>query len=126
VTRVDPAIDFNWATGSPDPLVGPETFSVRWIGKVQPLYSETYTFYADVDDGIRVWVNGNLIIDQWHTHQLPPAKPQHVSLPINLVAGQKYDIKVEYFENTGDAGVRLYWSSSTQSKQIVPVSQLHP
>jgi Flp pilus assembly protein TadG len=126
LTRVDPAIDFIWATGSPDVSIASDTYSVRWIGKVQPLYSETYTFYTDVDDGVRVWINGILVINEWHTHEFPPMKPQHVSLPINLVAGQKYDIKVEYFENTGNAGVKLYWSSSSQTKQIVPVAQLHP
>src|SRR5688572_15539530 len=54
LTRVDPTINFNWGTGSPDPTVGADTFSVRWTGRVSPRYSETYRFYTTSDDGVRL------------------------------------------------------------------------
>src|SRR5688572_11078881 len=62
LTRVDPTVNFNWGTGSPDPAIGSDTFSVRWTGRVSPRYSETYRFYTTSDDGVRLWVNGQLLI----------------------------------------------------------------
>lgn len=65
ISRNDSAIDFNWGKGSPDPGVDPSTFSVRWTGYIKPTYGETYTFYATADDGVRLKVNGQTIIDRW-------------------------------------------------------------
>ncbi|MGQ0762587.1 MAG: PA14 domain-containing protein, partial [Acidobacteriota bacterium] len=53
VTRTDPAVDFDWGGGSPDPSVGVDTFTARWSGKVEPQYSQAYTFYTWTDDGVR-------------------------------------------------------------------------
>src|SRR5205823_1392436 len=55
-TRVDPTVDFQWGTGSPDPAVPSDFFSARWTGKVQAQYSETYTFYTNSDEGVALWV----------------------------------------------------------------------
>src|SRR5262245_52618675 len=68
LTRVDPTINFNWGTGSPASAIGSDTFSVRWTGRVSPRYSETYRFYTTSDDGVRLWVNGQLVIDNWTDH----------------------------------------------------------
>ena len=119
VVRVDATVDFDWGTGSPDPLIGVDTFSVRWTGKVQPLYSETYTFYTNTDDGVRLWVNGQSLINRW----VDQAVTEH-SGTIPLTAGQWYDIKMEYYENGGDAAAQLSWSSPSQAKQIIAQSQL--
>jgi hypothetical protein len=51
--------------GSPDAQVNSDYFAVRWTGQVQPVYSDIYTFYVSVDDGARLWVNGQLLIDEW-------------------------------------------------------------
>src|SRR5262245_7606893 len=59
-SRIDPIISFNWQTTAAGPGVGPDNFSVRWTGQVIPRYSETYTFYTRSDDGVRLWVNGQL------------------------------------------------------------------
>ena len=118
--RVDAAVDFSWGRNAPAPGVDAETFSVRWTGYVEPLYSETYTFHTITDDGVRLWVNGELIIDQW---QLQGAT-EHTGTII-LETGRKYDIKMEYFDNTKGATAQLLWSSPTQSKQIIPQSQLY-
>ena len=64
LTRVDSTVDFDWGTGSPDASIGADTFSVRWTGQVVPLYSQTYTFYTTSDDGVRLWVNGQLDCQQ--------------------------------------------------------------
>jgi PA14 domain/FG-GAP-like repeat len=120
LTRIDPTIDFNWTLGSPGSAIGTDRFSVRWTGKIQPLYSEAYTLYVRSDDGIRLWINGKLIIDDWTLHGLLEQKNT-----ITLAADQIYDIKLEYYENTGGAASRLSWSSASQTKEVIPQSQLY-
>ena len=119
-TRIDPTVNFNWGTGSPAPSVGADTFSVRWTGQVEAEYSENYQFYTTSDDGIRLWVNDQLVIDKFINQ---PATEYSGS--IALVAGQKYNIKLEYYDNLSVAVSKLSWSSSSQTKEIIPQSQLY-
>ena len=121
LTRIDPVINFDWGTGSPDPSMGAETFSIRWEGQIKPNYSETFTFYTTTDDGVRLWVNDQLIINQWVDQ--PPT--EH-SGTIALTANQKVDIKMEFYENGGGAMARLEWASPSQSRQTVPSANLFP
>ncbi len=121
MTRSDPIIDFSWGNGSPDPSIGENTFSVRWTGLIEPLYSETYTIYTVSDDGIRVWVDDQLVVDSW----IDQAATEH-SGTIALQAGQRYEIDIEYYENGGGAVARLLWSSASQPKLVVSASQLFP
>src|SRR5206468_1880792 len=88
VSRVDPKVDFDWGNGSPDTRIGPDTFSVRWTGQVQAQYTDTYTFYTQSDDGVRLYVNNQLIIDNFTDHG-----PTENSATINLIAGRNYPIK---------------------------------
>jgi glucose/arabinose dehydrogenase len=119
VTRIDPTVNFNWGTGSPDASIGSDTFSVRWSGQIQPLYSETYTFFTNSDDGVRLFVNNQLVIDNYRDQA-----PTERSGTITLQAGQRYDIRMEYYERSGGAVAQLSWASASQTKQIVPQSQL--
>lgn len=114
LTRVDPSIDFDWEDKSPDESIEPDRFSVRWTGKIEPKFSETYTFITESDDGVRLWVDGQLIIDQFNNQPFT----QHEE-DIELQAGTQYDIRLEYFENRGDAIVRLLWSSASQPEELV-------
>jgi hypothetical protein len=116
--RVDALIDFDWKRGSPDPLIEPDTFSARWTGFVKAEYSETYTFHTLSDDGIRLYVNNELIVNDWSNHA-----PRESSGSIALKAGQSYPIILEYFENSGGAVAKLLWSSPSQAKQIIPATQ---
>jgi hypothetical protein len=93
---------------------------VRWTGEVEPLYSETYTFYTTSDDGVRLWVNSQLVVDSWIDQS-----PTEHSGTIALTAGIKYDIQMDYYENTGGAVAQLRWSSASQAKEIIPQSQLY-
>jgi PA14 domain/FG-GAP-like repeat len=120
LTRIDPAITFNWGVGSPGGSLNADEFSVRWTGKIQPKYSETYTFYTASDDGIRLWVNGQQLINNWTPHGVTQD-----SAIITLVAGQKYDIKLDYYEDKGETAVGLSWSSISQAKEVIPQSQLY-
>jgi PA14 domain/FlgD Ig-like domain len=64
--RTDSAVNFNWGAAIPTgtTITAADTWSARWSGFVTPLYTQTYTFYTNTDDGARLWVNGKLIIDQ--------------------------------------------------------------
>ncbi|MHB8062631.1 MAG: PA14 domain-containing protein [Ruminiclostridium sp.] len=117
---MDDTINDYWYNNSPDSRIDKETFSIRWRGQIQPLYSEAYTFYATSDDGVRLWVNGKKIIDNWSDHEAIEN-----SGTITLVAGHMYNIKLEYYNNIGQGEIRLDWSSTSQEKEIIPESQLY-
>ena len=119
LSRVDPTVNFDWQNGSPSAVVKADNFSVRWTGQIQAKYSEAYTFYTNSDDGVRLWVNGIQLINDWADHA-----PKVDTGTIDLVSGQKYDIKLEYYENMGGAVSKLAWSSAHQSQEIIPQSQL--
>jgi hypothetical protein len=121
-TRTNPTVNFDWGNGSPAGSIGSESFSVRWTGFVEPLFNETYTFKTFSDDGSRVWVNGQLINDDWKIQR----GGNTTSGTIALLAGQRYSIKVEFFENSGGAAMQLFWSSPSQPEEIVPKTQLYP
>src|SRR5215217_2882077 len=120
VTRTDATVNYNWGGGTPDGSIGVDTFTTRWTGKVEPQYSQTYTFYTETDDGVRLWVNGQLIIDKWIDQG-----PTEWSGQISLNAGQRYDIRMDFYENGGGALARLSWSSASQPKQIIPQNRLY-
>ena len=116
--RVDPTVNFVWQT-NPAPGIGTSMWSSRWEGSVLPEFTDTYTFTTVTDDGVRLWVNNQLVVDDWND-QPPTAK----SGTIALTAGQKYPIKMEFYQNQGGMQAQLYWSSACQGQQIVPASQL--
>ena len=70
-TNVDPQIAFSWFAGAPDDsfnfpsLVNTDHFTVRWVGQLQGEWNQTYNLYTTNDDGLRLWVNGQLVIDSW-------------------------------------------------------------
>ncbi|MNI07530.1 Mannan endo-1,4-beta-mannosidase precursor [compost metagenome] len=117
--RQDSTIDFNWRQLAPLPSMEPDTFSVRWTGKLKPTYTETYKIHTVSDDGIRVWVNGTLVIDSWFNQSWV----ERTGI-ISLQAGQAVDFKVEYYDNKDGALARVYWSSASQVKEIIPESAL--
>jgi len=105
-TRVDPQINFDWGTGSPHASVGADTFSVRWSGVLLVPQSGNYTFSALTSDGVRLYINGNLVIDRF----VDQSTRWTDSSPVYLTAGQYAEIYVEYYENTGDAVAKLKWT----------------
>ena len=118
--RTDDTINFDWGTGTPATGMGADTFSVRWTGQIEAEFNETYTFRTTSDDGVRLWVDGQLIIDQWNDH----APTAHTGA-IALQAGVLTDIRMEYYENTGGAVAQLQWSSASQGLEFVPTSLLY-
>lgn len=105
LVRDDGQIDFNWGTGSPAPgLVGTDGFSVRWTRTLN-LPAGFYRFYATADDGVRVWVNNHLLIDAWRD-QSATAYTGDIYLP-----GGTIPVRMEYYENRGDAVAKLRWQA---------------
>jgi hypothetical protein len=119
-TRMEAVVDFAWGNHSP-PGIGGDTFSALWRGQVKPKYSETYTFYTTSDDGVRLWVNGQKVIDNWTDHA-----PTVNSGQIALTAGQLHDVRMEYYENGGGAQAKLEWSSGSEPRWLVPQTRLYP
>jgi RHS repeat-associated protein len=120
--RTDPVVNFNWASNSPDKLLTADRFSARWNGHLAAPSSEAYTFYLYSDDGARLWVNNQLVIDHWQ----PSSEPQIRSAPVELKAGEKADVRVEYYNARGKAAIYLLWSSASTPKQIIPQRYLYP
>jgi len=120
-TQTDRTVDFDWGTSSPNPSVlGTDSFSVRWSGQIQPVYSEKYTFFVTANDGVRLTVNGNVLFDN-----LASIGATAQSDTITLTSGQKYDIKLEYREGSGDESCKMEWQSTSQMRQTVPKLQLY-
>ncbi|MBI4272432.1 choice-of-anchor D domain-containing protein [Candidatus Uhrbacteria bacterium] len=121
LTRTDARINFNWNTGSPDAQVPPDQFSVRWSGFVEPQYSGQYIFSTNTDDGARLWVDGQKLVDQWNDHQVQEHKGT-----LTLEAGKKYPVVFEYYDSTGAAVAQLVWETPYGKKGLIPTSQLYP
>ncbi len=122
ITRIDPTVNFNWSGGSPDPSVPQQQFSVRWTGSVLAPSSGTYTFATLSDDGVRLWVNNQLLVDNW---------TDHVSTTntgtISLQAGQAYSVRMEYYQATGSSFAELLWTPPGQSGPVaIPAAALAP
>ncbi len=118
LTRTDPQINFNWA-GAPDEALGEDNFSVRWTGEVEAAFTETYTFYTNSDDGVRLWVDGQQMVDNWTDHGTTENSGN-----IDLAAGQTYSVVMEYYDNDGVGVAELLWSSPRTPKQLIPQAAL--
>ncbi|HYO07770.1 MAG TPA: PA14 domain-containing protein, partial [Tepidisphaeraceae bacterium] len=119
VTRVDANVNFYWGAGAPAAGITADKFSARWVGQIEPRYSETYTFSTRSDEGVRLWVDNKLIIDSWSRHKLKTDAGT-----ITLQAGKRYDLRMEYYDFSGAAVARLMWQSASQAQEDVPTSQL--
>lgn len=119
--RTDATVNNDYGNGSPEATIGPDTFSIRWLGEVQAQSTGTYTFYTTTDNGVRLYVNNQLVIDKY----ADGFGPTEHSGTISLTSGQKYSIKMEFYENGGGAVAKLAWSGPNVSKQIIPTSQLY-
>ncbi len=119
ITRSDLTVNFDWAAGSPAPAMGADNFTVRWTGFVEPPASELYTFSVLVDDGVRLWVDDQLLINAW----VDQGATLHNGT-IELSAGKKHRLKMEFYERGGLAVAKLFWSSRSQFEQIIPQERL--
>lgn len=122
INRVDPTINFDFGAGSPGPEIAAGTFSIRWTGNVQPKSTGPWTFITDSNDGVRLWVNDVMVIDNFTDHGLTT----DTGTPINLVADQWYSLKLEYYQAGGTATIRLHWQAAGVAKELLPKENLSP
>jgi glucosylceramidase len=126
-TLTDPdtgnSFDFNFPAEAPLDSIGPTTFSARWEGSVLPAATATHTFFVHAADGVRLWVNDQLLIDRWTAGPLAEA-----SATIALTTNQPATLRLESFSTAtaGGGRVALAWSSPTLAKQIIPRDRLSP
>jgi beta-glucosidase len=102
--RVDEAVNFDWGMSNPAPGLPADDFSVRWTGKLVPSVSGKYHLGAIADDGVRVYLDGKLIAEDWTQHA-----PTTVTGEVTLEANRSYEVKMEYYESKIGAVAKLVW-----------------
>jgi hypothetical protein len=117
----DGPVAFDWTTAGPvyDVYSPTDHFAIRWISQFTAPYDGTYTFYVRSDDGARLWVNGQLLVDKWVAQSAT-----EWSGTIALTSANPVDLVLQYFENTGSASCQLSYSSDNIYKTVVPNGQL--
>ncbi|MBL8794843.1 MAG: hypothetical protein JNM56_13120, partial [Planctomycetia bacterium] len=119
-TRTDSTVYYDWTGKAPVAGLSSTNYSVRWTGQLEALYSERTILYVYSDDGARLKINGKTVIDAWADHTY-----REDTYAIQLVAGQKYQIELEYKQNTGAAAIRLAWLSASQPWTPIQSKQLY-
>ena len=114
IERVDPQINFDWKNDSPMPGIPPDRFSIRWEGDIETLNAGTYTFHVRSDDGARLFVDNRLLMDNWR-----PQAARDNSVSIELEAGRRYPIRLDYFDGAVLARVSLSWTPPGGVYQLI-------
>ncbi|MBN1804454.1 MAG: hypothetical protein JW837_04325 [Sedimentisphaerales bacterium] len=121
LTRIDPGVDINLTgTTSPGAPVPGDGWSARWTADLEIVFADTFTFAVNCQDGTRLWVDDDLLVNQWVT---PTVTSKYYSLPIYMEKGF-HSLRLEYFDSGGDAVEQLYWSTPTMAEQIIPAGPL--
>jgi len=111
LTRTDKQVRFNWGESSASPGMPTDNFSARWTGKIRADVDGDYEFYVQGDDGFRLSLRNQVVIDEWHDQgaTLKSAK-------VSLRGGEQVDLRLEYYEHSGDAEISLGWRRVSESK----------
>ena len=115
LVRTDAQVDFDWGDGAPAPGLPADRFSVRWTGTLTADAAAEGWIGATSDDGARLWVDGRLLVDDWHDHAATAN-----SRAFRFEKGRAYEIKLEYYENGGLASVALGWNLSPFEETLRP------
>jgi hypothetical protein len=119
LTRNDSDVNFDWSSGSPDSRIVNDHFLARWT-KTQQFAGGSYRFISQSDDGIRVWLDNDLLIDQWTDHALKTDGADRT------ISAGNHQLKVEYYENTGNSVVKLNISQLNSSTPSSPIPTSAP
>ena len=123
LTRIDKGIDVSLTgTTSPGAPIPGDGWSARWTADLEIAVTDTYMFSLWCQDGTRMWIDGQLVIDKW---VVPTVTSEYFTLPLDLEKGI-HALRVEYFDSGGDAIEQLRWSTATMAKVTVPVGPLQP
>ncbi len=121
LTRIDPEINFSWGNDGPGTPIGVDGFSARWTADLEIAIADSYTFITSSDDGVRLWLNDELIINHWTDH----GTADDYTLPMDLEPGV-YSLRMEYYESGGGAVAQLSWQSPSFARRIIPAGPLQP
>ena len=114
-------VNFTW-TGSPGPGVSESNFSARWTGFVEAGLTGNFEFQTRSNAGVRLWIDGNLVIDNWAAH----ATVNDASGAIPLAKNQRYSVTMEMYDTTGTAVAKLYWKRPGDTTfVIIPTTRLY-
>ncbi len=120
LNRIDPNIDFTWSA-APAAGLPADGFSVRWQGTIVPTSSGVFDFITRSDDGVRLWLNGVQVINNWTNHG-----ETWDYATLTLTAGVPVTVKMEFYENTSSAMARLFWDGPGANFVAIPQSALRP
>jgi hypothetical protein len=121
VTRTDLTLNFNWGTNSPAPGIASDTFSARWAALLRVPVTSDYTLSLTSDDGVRLWLDNQLLINDWNPHA-----PKENRVSVHLDAGRAYSLRIEYFNRAGGASISLAWARPGVAMETIPSSALTP
>lgn len=116
-TAIEPSLKLEWGTDSP-PGLRADHFSARLSGFVIPPVDGDWSFFVEVDDSVRLWIDDKLVIDGWND------RAEYLSPAIRLGGGQPVPIRIEFREKGGEAFIRVYWQHPQRPRQIIPVESL--
>ena len=119
LTRGDPKIDFNYGTNRLDASLPADNFSARWTGRIRPYATGTHQLRTNTDDGVRLWIDNNLVIDNW-------GGGGSFTANVNLTAGQDHELKMEFYDGVGASVAQLFWTPPGKTEEIVPNYRLFP
>jgi beta-glucosidase len=116
IARTDEQINFDWSRGRPAPEINEDGFSARWTGKFTPPESGEYQLGAMADDGVRVYLDGKLLVDAWTGNRASQIRT--IMKEVSLEAGRSYDVRIEYYEDIRNAIAKFFWSFPRFSERI--------
>ena len=121
LTRIEPRVDFDWHAARPDPMITPDHLIARWSGSLRSQYTDDCEFAVGSQGGVRLWINGRLVVDDWTTHSSSITN----QAVIKLNAQQFYNVRLDYF-NDAAGTVQLLWRRRGEPFAVIPRTQLYP
>ena len=120
MTKIDASVNFDPfnATNVPSGIPNDGRFSVKWEGQIESPFNGRVNFFVNVDDGVKVWINNKLILEQTSSNT-------NASFSVNMMKGEKSDVKIEYFNFAGTGKLIWSWSYPNQIKQVIPTKFLY-
>jgi GH43 family beta-xylosidase len=118
LSRVEGGVNVDWGDAGPSDVVGADRFSARWSGTLTPPAPGTYTFATETDDGVRLYVDDELVIDDWTGHFVTRNEA------VVELSGAPVPIRLEYFEIDLAASAKLLWASASLPEEVIPETAL--
>ena len=121
VVTVDKAnVNFDWGMSSPDNMFE-DVFYASMTGYIEAKYDGSLSLVLEADDAIRVWIDGELIIDSWKSN----SRDIRLTGSFEAIAGEQYEIVINYADLGLGATCIMYWESNLQEREVVPTAHLY-